>query len=224
MRTHEEVPFTEMHPGSPDDDAELDRALEEVPPKGVGQEAQRAAGPDLGRLATPAPKPTRGIAQNAAANDPRFAEFWEAWPVTAGRKRDRTADLLRYWRDYRVSESPRFEHTMAALEAKKKSQDWLRTDKDCIPAPAAWVNSQPWIAAELMPVLRVVPDRPNPYADRPWWQLWAKFENPQNQMGVMNFAAEAAPDLASPYKAAEILALKGFEAAVEYVINCRNAG
>ena len=94
------------------------------------------------------PKKQPANIASVVASDPRFAAFRRAWPQSS-RRGDRTADLVTYWARYEVNKSPRFEHTMSALEARKGCRDWQDVEKDVIPSPAAWINSQPWLANEL---------------------------------------------------------------------------
>lgn len=199
-----EMPFACDEPKATEHEMSTDPALEEI-----------SGGISTPRRAQPAPKPERSDAterlKRRVADDARFLQFRAAWPKKSERRNDRIPDLMRYWEGYRVGESPRFEHTMAALEDKKRSNDWTRTDKDGVPAPAAWINTEPWVAREMAETTDAAP--PNPYEHKPWGPIYAQAGMPTNYVGWLNLVAEIPGNKVDPREVGRVFVAEGAEAA-----------
>ncbi|MDF2984922.1 MAG: hypothetical protein K0R50_432 [Eubacterium sp.] len=68
----------------------------------------------------------------------RFNEFWNAYPKKVGR-----GAALKSWNKIKPS-SKRFAKIISAVEAAKKSKQWLKDDGQYIPNPATWLNQGRW--------------------------------------------------------------------------------
>lgn len=78
-------------------------------------------------------------------DDPRFAEFWEAYP----RKVDKP-DARRAWANI-APDASTFDRIMAGMAAWKRAGSWNKDGGAYIPHPATWLNKHRWEAE---------PDRP----------------------------------------------------------------
>lgn len=74
----------------------------------------------------------------AAAIDPAFARFWQAYPRRVGKQ-----DALAAWLKLAPDE-PLVEKILGAVELHKAQTDWLRDGGQYIPYPASWLNGKRW--------------------------------------------------------------------------------
>jgi hypothetical protein len=80
------------------------------------------------------PSPPRGT----AAQDRRFAEFWQLYPKKVGK-----ASCLKAWQKLKP-DAELFEHIMNALSRQKASEQWQREGGRFIPNPLTWLNQGRW--------------------------------------------------------------------------------
>ena len=71
-------------------------------------------------------------------SDPRFTQFWEAFPKKASRPA-----ALRAWNELSPDEAL-FSRIMAAVDAQKKSQQWCADGGRYIPYPVNWLKNRAW--------------------------------------------------------------------------------
>ena len=70
--------------------------------------------------------------------DPRFTQFWEAFPKKASRPA-----ALRTWNELSPDEAL-FDRIMAAVDAHKRSQQWCADGGRYIPYPVNWLKNRAW--------------------------------------------------------------------------------
>lgn len=75
-------------------------------------------------------------APETSAEDPFFAEFWQAYPKKVGKGAARKAFLKLPRRTQRL--------LLPALLQQKKSEQWTRENGRYIPNPATWINQCRW--------------------------------------------------------------------------------
>lgn len=80
----------------------------------------------------------RRAARSSASVDALFEQFWSAYPKKRGKD-----DALRAWKKRKPS-SELLGVMLVALEAQKRSDDWLRDGGKFIPHPATWLNGGRW--------------------------------------------------------------------------------
>ncbi len=110
--------------------------VEQVAAKTAGGEAPHARGRARG-------KPAAG----GRADNSGFAEFWAVYPRKIGK-----LDAKRAW----AKLSPPPGKVLAALEAWRKSPEWLKDGGRYIPHPASWLNRGGW--EDELPAVRQQPE------------------------------------------------------------------
>lgn len=70
--------------------------------------------------------------------DPRFDQFWSAYPRKAAK-----GDALKVWLRLKVDDAM-LAQILAAVEAQKSSDQWRRNGGQFVPYPATWLNGQRW--------------------------------------------------------------------------------
>lgn len=68
----------------------------------------------------------------------KFEEFWASYPRKIAKKR-----ALQVWTRLKPNEEL-FGIIMSAVEAHKKSKQWLKDGGDFIPHPATWLYQERW--------------------------------------------------------------------------------
>jgi hypothetical protein len=76
---------------------------------------------------------------NPATADRRFAEFWLAYPNKVGK------DAARKAFDKRKPDDSLLAVMLAAIEAQKHSEKWVKDGGQYIPNPATWLNQGRWM-------------------------------------------------------------------------------
>ena len=66
-----------------------------------------------------------------------FDQFWQAYP-----KKKSKGTAQKAWD--KIKDRPSLSHLLAALDAQKRSQDWLKDGGQFIPYPASWLNAGRW--------------------------------------------------------------------------------
>lgn len=117
------------------------------------------ASPPPVTLPTPIPQPSLpGLPDTPSRNpkpDELFSQFWTAYPKKLDKGHARKAFLA-------IKDMPLLlPKILAAIEAQKKSKQWVDSGGKYIPNPATWLNGQRW---EDVPE---VVNKPEGYADNP---------------------------------------------------------
>lgn len=76
------------------------------------------------------------------AQDPEFAQFWEAYPSKCGKKA-----AVRAWQ--KAKDRPSVDMILQAIEQARKSERW---HKGFIPNPATWLNQGRWADVITPPI------------------------------------------------------------------------
>lgn len=94
------------------------------------------------------PNPPSGERESEQSQDGprRFAEFWAAYP----RKRSR-GQAIKAWEKLRPDDAL-VDRILEAVEAAKRSRDWLKDGGAFIPHPATWLNAQGWEDELTVPI------------------------------------------------------------------------
>lgn len=77
-------------------------------------------------------------ARRTAAPDERFDRFWAAYPRKVGKESARKA-----WAKIQLTDEL-LAAMLKALEAQKKTKDWLKDGGQYIPHPSTWLNGKRW--------------------------------------------------------------------------------
>ncbi|ULQ45856.1 hypothetical protein JN531_012170 [Flagellatimonas centrodinii] len=67
-----------------------------------------------------------------------FEQFWAVWP-----RRVAKADARKAWRQVQHLLPP-VERVVAAVEAQRRSDQWMRNEGRYIPYPATWLRGERW--------------------------------------------------------------------------------
>jgi hypothetical protein len=94
-----------------------------------------------GKVVDPNPNYTEG-----------FEKFWSSWPQTP-RKKGRP-QCFDKWQTQRLE--PRADDIVRAVEAAKKTRDWLKDNGQFIPSPLPWLNQQAYEAFLASPAPKKV--------------------------------------------------------------------
>ena len=81
-------------------------------------------------------RPTTSSLSNKQAE--QFNQFWQAYPKKIGK-----GAAEKSWNKIKPDKEL-FEKMIAAVEAAKKSRQWLKDDGQYIPNPSTWLNQQRW--------------------------------------------------------------------------------
>lgn len=99
------------------------------------------------------PKSPQGEKRTEAlAMNRRFDSFWEAYPKKAGKAAARKAFLKHKPGDVLLAAM------LKAIEAQKRSDQWMRDGGQYIPYPATWLNGERW--NDELPQARGKPENP----------------------------------------------------------------
>ena len=79
----------------------------------------------------------------------RFDEFWSAYP-----KKHAKQDAMKAWKKVSPDDALA-DRILAALDVRKRSQDWQKENGKYIPLPATWLNGRRWEDEVSLPVKRV---------------------------------------------------------------------
>lgn len=79
----------------------------------------------------------------------RFDEFWSAYP-----KKQAKQDAAKAWKKVSPDDALA-DRILAALDVRKRSQDWQKENGKYIPLPATWLNGRRWEDEVSLPVKRV---------------------------------------------------------------------
>jgi hypothetical protein len=82
---------------------------------------------------------TKPSVKSASPADRRFAEFWLAYPNKVGK------DAARKAFDKRKPDDALLDVMLAAIEAQKHSEKWVKDGGQYIPNPATWLNHGRWM-------------------------------------------------------------------------------
>lgn len=83
-------------------------------------------------------KSTKRLGKNGTGNDdPRFDQFWSAYPrrVGKGKAREQFA---------RAMTKTTLDAVLSALEWQRRSSQWLKDGGQFIPHPATWLHQERW--------------------------------------------------------------------------------
>lgn len=83
-------------------------------------------------------KTSLGECENPFFNDPAFVAFWKAYPRKVGKGAAR-----KVWTRLKPDAALQ-ERILKAVEAAKRSPDWLREAGQFIPHPSTWLNQERW--------------------------------------------------------------------------------
>lgn len=217
-------PTPPINPPNPSGGAPVHAGAQEVPPAGpvdhpgdeetalavLEEEALPVKNARRGRGVRPAPKPGFEYPE-------WFKAFWARAPFE-----DKMAT-------YKAAMAHNPDEALIA-EFNKGLDAWLASERwadGIVCNGQTWFNQFRWEDrphAKGAPVsLSVVPDRTNPHADKPWWPIWQEAGCKEDAAGLANFAATVATGKVDPWEAARRFAVDGFEAAVTWVIEQRDA-
>ncbi len=98
-------------------------------------------------VTTPLPREEKNREEKNTKNPPTpqggfdptaFDQFWRAYP-----KKTKKADALKAWKKLKP-DGELIDQILRAVEAHKKSGQWIRDDGQYIPNPATWINGNRW--------------------------------------------------------------------------------
>lgn len=152
-----------------------------------------------------------------ADQDPAFTAWFDACWALVLKKVNRKPSISAA---RRIPKKHR-QAVLDALEVYNASRDWAKPGElNYYLHFSSFLNKGRW---EELRKPEQPPAADNPYTQKPWGPIWTQMGEPPTYYGVMNFCASVAPK-ANPREAGEVFKTAGFEAAVEYVIERRNAG
>ena len=95
--------------------------------------------PKGGSVGSSSTKPTKTKKTKADPEaDPRFAEFWAAWPKKVAKPTAARAFA-------KVDPSPELlAKILAAVAAQRRTEKWLKDSGEYIPHPSSWLNQRRW--------------------------------------------------------------------------------
>lgn len=84
------------------------------------------------------PSPVQRKRNTSPATDPRFDQFWSAYPNKKAK-----ATAMSAWLKLSPNEAL-FSAIIRALEAQKNSHEWTKDDGRFVPHPTTWINQRRW--------------------------------------------------------------------------------